>query len=161
MNKVTFKHEWWWFQEKSTRALGFLPFVLIRSLVIIIIAMFLYQYFEGSFLSCAMIYMPILRLTVSQFSQLPLSKVWKTFGNSWEWTHDACSTSDCFNLKNMAPWPPTVMLSWRRPKWIWLVEFSELNAVFRNQEQTFIGTRINQELIKSKVIKLFTIRQSN
>ena len=155
MNTVTFKHEWLWFQEKSTRALGFLPFVLIRPLIIIIIAMFLYQFFEGSFLSCAM-----MRLTVSQFSQLPLSKFWKTFGNSWEWTQADCSTSDFFNLKNMAPWPPTVMLSWRRPKWILLVEFSKLNAVFRNQEQTFIGTRINQELIKSKVIKLFTIRQS-
>ena len=45
-----------------------------------------------------------------------------------------------------------VLFSGRRPKWTWLVEFSELNAVFCNQEQTFIGTQINQELIKSKVI---------
>ena len=56
--------------DSKRKAKGFLSLVLIRSLVIIIIAMFLYQYFEGSFLSCAM-----MRLTVSQFSQLPLSKV--------------------------------------------------------------------------------------
>ena len=61
--------------DSKRKAKGFLSLVLIRSLVIIIIAMFLYQYFEGSFLSCAMIHMPILRLTVSQLSQLPLSKV--------------------------------------------------------------------------------------
>ena len=56
-------------------------------------------------------------------------------------------------------------VSWRGLKWSWLVEFIEMNAVFRNQLQTFIGGRVNQNqsrIIKAdKVIKLFTIRQSN
>ena len=35
-------------------------------------------------------------------------------------------------------------VSWRGPKWSWLVEFSEMNAIFCNQTQTFIGGQINQ-----------------
>ena len=57
----------------------------------------------------------------------------------------------------------SVKVSWRGPKWTWLVEFSEINAVFCNQTRTFIGGRINQEVIKNtnryKVIKLYAIRQ--
>ena len=54
---------------------------------------------------------------------------------------------------------------WRCPKWSWLAEFSEMNAVLCNKSQTLIGGRSNQELIKGnqtkKVIKLYAIRQSN
>ena len=51
----------------------------------------------------------------------------------------------------------------KRPEMTWLVEFSEMNAIFCNQTWTFIGGRINQEVIKNtnryKVIKLCAFRQ--
>ena len=58
-------------------------------------------------------------------------------------------------MKWMASWTHFVSIhsdmvpfSWRGPKWSWLVEFSEMHAIFCNQTQTLIGGQINQEVIK-------------
>ena len=42
-----------------------------------------------------------------------------------------------------------IHFSWRRPKWIWLVEFSEMNAVFSLDLEQFIGG----EFIKSNQLE--------